>query len=184
MGKAVGIALGTPYSVVAYMDSDGRPTVIPGLGGKSITPSVVYFGEHETLVGDQAKERQLAGALDVASFFKRHMGEPGYILAYHGRDYTPVDLSALVLANLQEAATRFLSESVRDVVITTPAYFTHVQREATMTAGKQAGLNVLAIISEPTAAALAYGLRPAASGQTVMVYDLGGGTFDISLVKI
>ena len=184
MGVAVGIDLGTTYSVVAYVDADGRPVVIPSLNGKAITPSVVYLGERETLVGDEAKERQAAGAQDVASFFKRHMGEPGFVLEYHGRDYTPVDLSALVLANLKQAAEAYLREPVRDAVITTPAYFTHVQRSETIEAGKRAGLNVLAIISEPTAAALAYGFRPGRAEQRVLVYDLGGGTFDISLVEI
>jgi molecular chaperone DnaK len=184
MGVAVGIDLGTTYSVVAYVDADGRPVVIPSLNGRATTPSVVYLGERETLVGDEAKERQAAGAQDVASFFKRHMGEPGFILEYHGRDYTPVDLSALVLGSLKQAAETYLHEPVRDAVITTPAYFTHVQRSDTVEAGRRAGLNVLVIISEPTAAALAYGFRPGLTAQRVLVYDLGGGTFDISLVDI
>ena len=121
IGRAIGIDLGTTYSVVAYVDADGQPVVIPSANGKTTTPSVVYAGERETLVGDEAKERQPARAQDVASFFKRHIGEADYILAFHGRGYTPVNLSALALKDLKQAVERFLGMPVTD------GYFTHVR---------------------------------------------------------
>ena len=184
MARVVGIDLGTTYSVVAHVDSDGRPQVIPNRYGKPITPSVVYFGSNETLVGEDARDRQAAGATEVAAVFKRHIGERHFIQEFGGKEYTPIDLSALVLADLKRSAEAYFKEPVNEAVITVPAYFTHIQREATMAAGKLAGLRVLSIISEPTAASLAYGLRPSDQEQTVLVYDLGGGTFDISLVRI
>ncbi len=184
MGQFVGIDLGTTYSVVAYINAQGRPEVIPNEHGKAITPSVVYFSGHGPIVGDEAKERQAAGEESVASFFKRSMGDTQFLLSFYGHDYTPIDLSALVLNYLKTQAEQFLRTAVTDAVITVPAYFTHRERSATLEAGKKAGLNVLKIISEPTAAALAYGLRPTQREQRVLVYDLGGGTFDISLVSI
>lgn len=184
MNRFVGIDLGTTYSVVAYINAQGQPEIIPNDYGKNITPSVVYLGASETLVGDAAKEKQAEGAQEVVSFFKRNMGDAGFILSFNGRDYTPTDLSTLVLAFLKQQAEKFFGEAVTDAVITVPAYFAHVQRSATIEAGRRAGFNVLKLISEPTAAALAYGLRPSQQTQRVLVYDLGGGTFDISLVEI
>ena len=184
MSTFVGIDLGTTYSIVAYVNAEGKPEVIPNERGRAITPSVIYFGEASPLVGDEAKEYQGAGSTEVASFFKRSMGDSQFLLSFHGRDYSPVDLSALVLAHLKSLAERHLRTTVTDAVITVPAYFTHLQRTATIEAGLKAGLNVLKIISEPTAAALAYGLRPSQNEQCVLVYDLGGGTFDVSLVSI
>lgn len=184
MGSVVGIDLGTTYSVVAHITPDGKPEVIPNEFGRPITPSVVYVGDGDPIVGDEAKERQAAGAEDIASFFKRYMGDPSYVLEFNGREYTPVDLSALVLAYLKTQAERHLGTPVTRAVITVPAYFADAQRQATIEAGRRAGLDVLAIISEPTAAALAYGLRPSPQRQRVLVYDLGGGTFDVSLVEI
>lgn len=184
MGAFVGIDLGTTYSVVAYINSDGKPEAIKTEYGKTTTPSVVYFGSGAPLVGDDAKQEQAAGAEAVASFFKRNMGDPYFVLSFGGRDYTPTDLSALVLAHLKEQAEAALKSPVTDAVITVPAYFDHAKRKATKEAGETAGLRVLAIISEPTAAAFAYGLRPSQETQNVLVYDLGGGTFDVSLVAI
>jgi molecular chaperone DnaK len=180
----IGIDLGTTYSVVAYINADGKPEVIPNEHGKSVTPSVVYFDGETAIVGDEAKEQQDLGRLEVASFFKRSMGDAQFLLSFHGRNYSPVDLSSFVLAYMKAQAERFLGTKVTDAVITVPAYFTHLQRTATIEAGRRADLNVLKIISEPTAAALAYGLRPSQNEQRVLVYDLGGGTFDISLVSI
>lgn len=180
----VGIDLGTTYSAVAYINTDGQPEVIPNECGHAITPSVVYLGEAGPIVGDEAKEFQALGKQEVASFFKRNMDDAHFLLTFHDRSYTPVDLSSCVLAYLKAQAERHLGQSVTDAVITVPAYFTHVQRSATIEAGRKAGLHVLKIISEPTAAALAYGLRPSESQQRVLVYDLGGGTFDVSLVEI
>ena len=184
MGKFVGIDLGTTYSVVAYINADGKPEVIPNERGRAITPSVIYFGADGPIVGDEAKEYQAAGERAVASFFKRSMGDSQFLLSFYGHVYTPVDLSALVLAHLKKQAEQHLGTKVTDAVVTVPAYFTHTQRTATIEAGRKAGLNVLKIISEPTAAALAYGLRPSQREQQVLVYDLGGGTFDVSLVSI
>jgi molecular chaperone DnaK len=184
MTAFVGIDLGTTYSVVASITPDGKPQAIPSESGRTTVPSVVSFVEGTPIVGDEAKEQQAAGAQDVASFFKRNMGNAQFILAFRGRDYTPTDLSSLVLAHLKAQAEAFLHTPVTDAVITVPAYFTHPQREATIEAGRRAGLRVLSIISEPTAAALAYGLRPSQQTQKVLVYDLGGGTFDVSFVEI
>lgn len=184
MGAAVGIDLGTTYSVVAYVGRDGRPAVLKNEYGASTTPSVVYLGPDGPIVGEEAKSRQSAEPGDVAAFFKREMGDPTFSLTFNGRTYTPVDLSALVLANLKQTAERALGESVTDAVITVPAYFTHLQREDTKEAGRRAGLHVLDIINEPSSAARAYGFQPGGPERTLLVYDLGGGTFDVSLVKI
>lgn len=184
MGSFVGIDLGTTYSVVAHVTPGGKPEVIPNEFGHPITPSVIYFGESGALVGVEAKERQSQGAVEVASFFKREMGNPYFLLSFQGRDYTTVDLSALVLAHMKAQAERYLGQPVTHAVITVPAYFTHVQRQATLEAGQKAGLHVLSIINEPTAAAFAYGLRPSPQKQSLLVYDLGGGTFDVSLIEI
>ena len=184
MGTFVGIDLGTTFSVVAAIDAQGRALAIRGENGSVITPSVVYLGPGGPLVGEEAKEKQANGEPEVASFFKRSMGDPNFILEFQGRTYTPVDLSALVIQKLKSIAEAHLGQPVTHAVITVPAYFNNMQREATIQAGKAAGLDVLAIISEPTAAALAYGIRQTDGQQTVMVYDLGGGTFDVSVVSI
>ncbi len=188
MGRFVGIDLGTTYSVVAYINDQGKAEVIPNEHGAFVTPSVIFFGGGTPVVGDEAKEQQEAGESEVASFFKRSMDDTHFRLSFYGRDYTPIDLSALVLAYLKKQADNFLGEAVTDAVITVPAYFTHNQRTATIEAGRKAGLRVLKIISEPTSAALAYGLRPNANAreekQVFLVYDLGGGTFDVSLVSV
>ena len=184
MVNYVGIDLGTTYSVVAYINEQGKPEVIPNEFGRTITPSVVYFGDGIPAVGDDAKEQQEHGSEEVASFFKRSMGDEYFLLSFHGQDYNPLRLSSLVLAYMKKQAENFLGNPVTDAVITVPAYFTHTQRTATIEAGREAGLNVLKIISEPTAAALAYGMRPSQGEQKVLVYDLGGGTFDVSLVSI
>ncbi len=186
MGRFVGIDLGTTYSVVAYINDQGRAEVIANEHGSPVTPSVIYFGGSTPIVGDEAKEQQEAGDPEVVAFFKRNMDDAHFAPFFHGHDYTATDLSALVLAYLKQQAERFFGEPVTDAVITVPAYFAHTQRMATMEAGRKAGLNVLKIISEPTAAALAYGLRPNATeeNQRFLVYDLGGGTFDVSLVSV
>ena len=184
MDEVIGIDLGTTYSAVAHITADGKAEVIPDEEGRATTPSVIYLGESTPLVGYEAKTHQGEGSTEIASFFKRNMGDPNFVLTFRGQRYTPIDLSALVLATMKAQAERFLGKPVRDAVITVPAYFTHVERQATIDAGQKAGINVLSIISEPTAAALAYGLRPSVQRQQVVVYDLGGGTFDVSLVEI
>ena len=184
MAHFVGIDLGTTFSGVAYVNAQGKPEIIPNEYGNAITPSVIYFGPNGPIVGEEAKERQASGETEIAAFFKRSMGDEQFLLSFYGRDYTPIDLSALVLGYLKVQAERFLKAPVTNAVITVPAYFTHTQRTATIAAGRKAGLNVLKIINEPTAAALAYGLRPSQDERRVLVYDLGGGTFDVSLVSI
>jgi molecular chaperone DnaK len=184
MGIRVGIDLGTTNSAVAVLDAHGQPVVLPNRLGGRTTPSVVCFRGGEVVVGQEAKELQAAGEPGVAAFFKRQMGVPGWVFYAEGRDHTAVDLSALVLRALREDAERALGETVTQAVITVPAYFRNPQREATIAAGRQAGLQVLQVVNEPTAAAVAYGLRGAAEPRTLLVYDLGGGTFDVTLLRL
>jgi molecular chaperone DnaK (HSP70) len=182
MAPAVGIDLGTTYSAVAWITRDARPEVIPNEAGEPLVPSVVSFAAGAPVVGAAAKEDQARGEQDVAAFFKSSMGDPGFVRSLGGREWTPVGLSSLVLGHLKAQAERAIGEPVTRAVITVPEYFTHPQRAATIEAGQMAGLEVRRIISEPTAAALAYGLRPDVSEGRFLVYDLGGGTFDVSLV--
>jgi molecular chaperone DnaK len=184
MARFVGIDLGTTFSVVAYIRSDGTPQAIRNDMGSTLMPSVIYLGTTPPLVGQEAKERQALGETEVAAFFKRHMGDPNFVLEFGGQQYAPTDLSALVLSKLKQTAESYLGEPVPYAVITVPAYFNNLQREATVRAGEMAGFEVLRIIMEPTAAALAYGIRPGHQAATMLVYDLGGGTFDISLVEV
>ena len=184
MSAFVGIDLGTTVSVVAHVDRDGAARALPNDAGKLLTPSVVDLRHDPPLVGWAAKEALAFGDEGVCAYFKREMGSPHALYLHGGRAYTPVDLSALVLAYLKRCAEAALGQPVTDAVITVPAYFNNMQRQDTISAGRQAGLNVLRIISEPTAAALAYGLRPQRERSRVLVYDLGGGTFDVSLVEI
>jgi len=184
MAAIVGIDLGTTNSVVARLNAYGRPEVIANREGRSITPSVVYFGSEPPAVGDEAKEWARLGNEEIASFFKPHMGSPSYRLHFHGRDYDAADLSALVLKRLKEDAEARLGEAVDRAVITVPAYFADAQRKATIEAGRLAGLDVARIVNEPTAAALAYGLGRSGAEETVLIYDLGGGTFDVTVARI
>src|SRR4051794_31707922 len=184
MATFVGIDLGTTNSVVAHRNAYGRPEVIPNREGQNITPSVVYFGTDPPAVGQEAKEWARLGNDEIASFFKPHMGSPLYRLRFHGRDYDATDLSALVLHRLKEDAEAKLGEPVDRAVITVPAYFADAQRKATIDAGNAAGLEVLRIINEPTAAALAYGLQKTGNDEKVLIYDLGGGTFDVTVARI
>ena len=158
--------------------------VLPSAEGGLVTPSVVWCGCDPPAVGESAKAEQRAGASDVAAFFKRGMGEPHLSWYLGGRDYSPIDLSALVLQKIKADAEAHLKARVTEAVITVPAYFDNRRREATIEAGTRAGLKVLRIINEPTAAALAYGVHKTDANETVLVYDLGGGTFDVTLVKI
>ena len=183
MNNFVGIDLGTTFSVVAYI-KDGKPEVIPNNQGKRITPSVIDLGSNPPLVGDDAKEKQALGDEQVYAFFKRDMGNPHALYLENNQEYTPIDLSSMVLSYLKHCAEDFLGQSVTDAVITVPAYFNNMQREATIEAGKKAGFNILRIINEPTAAAIAYGVRPNQNNSKILVYDLGGGTFDVSLVEV
>ncbi len=184
MSIAVGIDLGTTNSAVARLDEHGRPVIIPNDLGEPITPSVVCFKNGEVIVGQEAKELQAAGEPFIAAFFKREMGVRDFVFHAEGRDHTATDLSALVLEKLKRDAERSVGQSIADAVITVPAYFHNPEREATIAAGKLAGFNVLQAINEPTAAAIAYGYKRATEDQTLLVYDLGGGTFDVTLLRI
>jgi molecular chaperone DnaK len=182
---AVGIDLGTTYSAVAWVNGDGDPEIIPNALGDPLTASVISFEADGTLlVGEEAKADQAGGKEEVAHLFKRWMGNQAFRLPLAGRDWTPPELSAVVLKHLKAQAEAALGRPVNRAVVTVPEYFTHPERAATLEAGRLAGLDVLRLMSEPTAAALAYGLRPAPQTRSVLVCDLGGGTFDISLVEI
>jgi molecular chaperone DnaK len=185
MADLVGIDLGTTYSAIAVIDEHGKAVIVPNAEGERTTPSVVYFDESgEIVVGKIAKQSGSADPKNFVDMVKRHIGEEGWTREFHGHAYTPESISALVLRKLVNDASAHLGEAITQAVITVPAYFTDVERKATEDAGKIAGLNVLAIFNEPTAAALAYGFHRREEEQTVLVYDLGGGTFDVSVVRI
>jgi molecular chaperone DnaK len=184
MTIAVGIDLGTTNSSIAYMDEYGRPIVIPNDIGSPITPSVVYFKDDEIIVGQDAKDMLGAGDPDATAFFKRQMGVRNSPIRKKGKDYFPADLSSFILKKLKKDAETKLGTAIRDAVITVPAYFRNPQREDTIVAGQLAGLNVLQVINEPTAAAIAYGFHHISENKTLLVYDLGGGTFDVTILKI
>ncbi|MDO5539173.1 MAG: molecular chaperone DnaK [Eubacteriales bacterium] len=182
MSKIIGIDLGTTNSCVAVMEG-GKPTVITNTEGARTTPSVVAFSKTgERLVGEPAKRQAVTNADKTISSIKRHMGTD-YKVAIDGKSYTPQEISAMILQKLKADAENYLGEKVTEAVITVPAYFNDAQRQATKDAGKIAGLEVKRIINEPTAAALAYGLDNEKE-QKIMVYDLGGGTFDVSIIEI
>src|SRR5580692_9995066 len=183
MAKTVGIDLGTTNSVVAVMEGT-QPTVIPNAEGSRTTPSVVAFTKTgERLVGQLAKRQAITNPDRTISSIKRHMGESDYVVKIDGKDYTPQEISAMILQKLVNDASNYLGERVTKAVITVPAYFNDAQRQATKDAGKIAGLEVLRIINEPTAAALAYGLDKKGN-ETILVWDLGGGTFDVSILEV
>jgi molecular chaperone DnaK len=183
MAKAVGIDLGTTNSVVAVLEA-GEPVVIPNAEGGRTTPSVVGFAKSgEVLVGEVAKRQAITNPDRTIRSVKRHMGT-GWTVDIDGKDFTPQEISARILGKLKRDAEAFLGDTVTQAVITVPAYFDDAQRTATKEAGTIAGLEVLRIINEPTAAALAYGLDKEGADQTVLVFDLGGGTFDVSVLEI
>ena len=182
MAKTIGIDLGTTNSVVAVMEG-GKPTVIANAEGSRTTPSIVGFSKTgERLVGQLAKRQAILNPDKTVASIKRHMGED-YKVSIDGKDYTPQEISAMILRKLADDASNYLGEKVTSAVITVPAYFNDAQRQATKDAGKIAGLDVLRIVNEPTAAALAYGLEKDKS-EKVLVFDLGGGTFDVSILEI
>jgi molecular chaperone DnaK len=183
MARAVGIDLGTTNSCVSVLEG-GEPTVIANAEGARTTPSIVAFAKNgEVLVGEVAKRQAVTNVERTIRSVKRHMGT-NWSIDIDGKKYTSQEISARVLQKLKRDAEAYLGETVTDAVITVPAYFNDAQRQATKEAGEIAGLNVLRIINEPTAAALAYGLDKADKEQTILVFDLGGGTFDVSLLEI
>ena len=182
MAKTIGIDLGTTNSVVAVMEG-GKPTVIANAEGSRTTPSIVGFSKTgEKLVGQLAKRQAILNPDKTIASIKRHMGDD-YKVNIDGKDYTPQEISAMILRKLADDASAYLGEKVTSAVITVPAYFNDAQRQATKDAGKIAGLDVLRIVNEPTAAALAYGLEKE-KAEKVLVFDLGGGTFDVSILEI
>ena len=182
MAKTIGIDLGTTNSVVAVMEG-GKPTVIANAEGSRTTPSIVGFSKTgERLVGQLAKRQAIVNPDKTIASIKRHMGD-NYKVNIDGKDYTPQEISSMILRKLADDASAYLGEKVTSAVITVPAYFNDAQRQATKDAGKIAGLDVLRIVNEPTAAALAYGLEKE-KAEKVLVFDLGGGTFDVSVLEI
>ncbi|HEY3663325.1 MAG TPA: Hsp70 family protein [Chthoniobacterales bacterium] len=184
--KAVGIDLGTTFSAVAHIDAYGKPQIIPNAESERITPSVVLFDGSNAIVGTIAKNNTVAEPEKIVDFVKREIGKSKeqFNREFSGTKYSAEELSALILKKLKSDAEKYLKVPVTDAVITVPAYFNDAERTATITAGRLAGLNVLQIINEPTAAALAYGLDKLDDDQTVFVFDLGGGTFDVTLMRI
>ncbi|MCF0150498.1 MAG: molecular chaperone DnaK [Firmicutes bacterium] len=183
MGKVIGIDLGTTNSCVSVLEG-GEPTVIANAEGYRTTPSVVGFTKGgERLVGETAKRQAVTNPERTISSIKRHMGSD-YTVTIDGKSYTPQDISAMILAKLKTDAEGYLGEKVTEAVITVPAYFSDSQKQATKDAGKIAGLDVKRIVNEPTAAALAYGLDKDTSSHKILVYDLGGGTFDVSILEL
>lgn len=183
MARAVGIDLGTTNSVVAVLEG-GDPVVVANSEGSRTTPSVVAFARNgEVLVGQPAKNQAVTNVDRTIRSVKRHMGTD-WSVEIDGKNYTPQEISARTLQKLKRDAEAYLGEDIEDAVITVPAYFNDAQRQATKEAGQIAGLNVLRIVNEPTAAALAYGLDKGEKEQTILVFDLGGGTFDVSLLEI
>jgi molecular chaperone DnaK len=180
----VGIDLGTTFSAMAFINEEGVPEIISNREGERITPSVVLFDGDCPIVGTIAKAAATTTPLNVVQFIKRQMGNKGWKFKTDSATFTPEEISALILKRLKEDAEVALGERISDAVITVPAYFNDAQRQATKDAGRIAGLNVIRMINEPTAAALAYGLKQDGQVQTVLIYDLGGGTFDVTILRI
>lgn len=193
MAIVLGIDLGTTYSCVAYMDENDKPVVLKNAEGDLTTPSAVWFEDQNTItVGLAAKGSAVMYPEQVVTFIKRYIGQPGFVRTINGVDMKPEEISSYILKKVVQDAEETLrregklgvDEHCKDVVITCPAYFGVVERDATQTAGKIAGLNVMAIINEPTAAAIAYGVTDSSQEKTVLIYDLGGGTFDVTMINI
>ncbi|MFZ2454642.1 MAG: Hsp70 family protein, partial [Trichococcus flocculiformis] len=182
MSKIIGIDLGTTNSAVAVLEG-GEAKIIPNPEGNRTTPSVVSFKNGEIQVGEVAKRQAVTNPNTISSI-KRHMGDAGYKVEVEGKSYTPQEVSAMILQYLKGYAEDYLGEKVDKAVITVPAYFNDAQRQATKDAGRIAGLEVERIVNEPTAAALAYGLDKTDKDEKILVFDLGGGTFDVSILEL
>lgn len=182
--SAVGIDLGTTFSAVGVVNKYGQPEIVPNAEGERITPSAVFFDEDAIVVGQVARDRALTNPDQVAMFVKPQMGNPSWYFTYRGQRHSPADVSAIILAKLKRDSERVLARPVTHAVITVPAYFDDVRRRATITAGEIAGFNVLELVNEPTAAAIAFGADHGDRNEIVLVYDLGGGTFDVTLMSI
>lgn len=181
----IGIDLGTTFSAVAYVNQHGKPEIISNRDGDRTMPSVIFFEDDGSpIVGREARNLALISPQRTVRFIKREMGNPSFRKTVDGKDYFPEDLSAMILRKLKDNAEEVLGREITKAVISVPAYFKDAQREATRQAGKIAGLEVLRIVNEPTAAALAYGVEKRPQRQTLLVYDFGGGTFDVTLMRI
>src|SRR5205807_561986 len=178
--------LGTTFSAMAHIDNYGKPQIIPNAETERITPSVIFFDGSNVIVGTVAKNNAVADPEKIVDFVKREIGKPKeqFHRELNGKVYSAEELSALIIRKLKADAEKYLDQPVTDAVITVPAYFNDAERTATITAGQLAGLNVLQIINEPTAAALAYGLDKLDENHSVFVFDLGGGTFDVTIMRI
>ena len=184
--RAVGIDLGTTYSAIAHIDSYGKPQIIPNSESERITPSVLLFDGSNAIVGTYAKQNAVAEPEKVVDFLKREIGKSKqeFSREFDGRAYSAEELASLIIKKLKNDAEKYLDAEVTDAVITVPAYFNDAERTATIHAGQLADLNVLQVLNEPTAAALSYGLDKLDQNQTVFVFDLGGGTFDVTIMRI
>ena len=186
MGKVIGIDLGTTFSVVAHVNEYGKPEIIPNADNHRITSSVILFKDGSVTIGNAAKQHARSGPEQIVEFVKREMGKSRetFFRTFDGKDYSAEELSSLILTKLKQDAEAYLDTKITDAVITVPAYFHDAERQATRNAGKISGLNVLQVLNEPTAAALAYGIDQVGHEQTVLVFDLGGGTFDVTIMKV
>lgn len=182
--RIFGVDLGTTYTSIACIDEYGKPMVIPNAENNRITPSVVFFDEKAIVVGEVAKESSKIYPNNVVSFVKRAMGEPDFLFEHGGKTYRAEEISSFIIRKVVQDTETYLHEKISDIVITCPAYFGINEREATRRAGEIAGYNVRQIINEPTAAAIAYGTMESSEERVVLVYDLGGGTFDITMIEI
>jgi molecular chaperone DnaK len=181
---AVGIDLGTTYSSISYLNEYGEPEIVSNAEGERLTPSAVFFDEGSVVVGEIAKENALTHPDKVVLFAKREMGNPHWSFDHKGETLTPIEISALILKKLKNDAEMVFSQQIPYVVITVPAYFDDIRRRATITAGEMAKFKVLKLINEPTAAAIAFGATKSREDETVLIYDLGGGTFDVTLMRV
>ncbi len=181
----LGIDLGTTFSAMAFVDRHGKCNILPNAEGHPTTASVIHFYDKEAcVVGEEAVKMVVVDATNVVRFVKRYMGEPDFTLEFFGKSYTPQELSAIILRKLKDDAEEAMGRKIDDAVITVPAYFNAAQRSATADAGSLAGFNVLSIINEPTAAAISYGLERLGTDRNILVFDLGGGTFDVTVMEI
>lgn len=181
---AAGIDLGTTYSSLAIVNKHGEPEIVPNAESERLTPSAVFFDEDTIIVGQTARDAAITDPDQVAMFVKRQMGNPHWHFTYDNQRLTPTDISAMILTKLKKDAELYLNHPIPCVVITVPAYFDDTRRRATITAGKMAGFKVLGLVNEPTAAAIAFGVNRSQQPETVMVYDLGGGTFDATVMHV
>ncbi len=182
--KIFGIDLGTTYSCIAYVDEFGKPVIVPNAENDRLTPSVVLFEGDSVIAGKDAKASSVTQPEDVVQFVKRAMGDPNFIFEHEGKSFTPEEISSYLLKKLVQDAAQSTGETITDVIITCPAYFGINEREATRAAGTIAGLNVRQVINEPTAAAIQYGEAYSDTDKVVLVFDLGGGTFDVTMIDI